>query len=60
MQRVIELIETLIKEHEEDNYCTDYREVEQELDSEKAIFLAYDCGRYETLTNLLNDLKKLV
>lgn len=59
MKKAIALIETLIKEHEENEYCTNYDEAQNELDPERAIFLAYDCGRYEAFTYLLNELKQL-
>ena len=59
MKNVIELIENLIKEHEESGYCTDYEDAENELDPQTSLMLAYDCGHYETLTNLLNDIKNI-
>lgn len=59
MNRAIELLEQLIGEHEASEYCTNYDEAQNELDSERAIFLAYDCGRYEAFTYLLNELKQL-
>ena len=59
MKNIIELIENLIKEHYESGYCIDWEAVEATTDAETAMYWAYDCGRYETLTNLLNDIKKI-
>ena len=63
MKKAIELIEQLIKEHEESGYCTDYdkaTEIQAEMaDGESGFNAAYDVGRYETLVNLLNDLKRM-
>lgn len=54
-------IETLLKEHEASGYCTNYDWAMNELgkDVQNAFDYAYDCGRYETLTNLLNDIKNI-
>ena len=60
MKRAIELLENLIKEHEESNFCTNWDEAQDELDAERAAFLGYDCGRYETLTKLLDELKLIL
>ena len=59
MNRAIDLIQSLIKEHEENEYCTDWEEVENELDADRAGFIGYDVGRYETLKQLLADLMKM-
>lgn len=59
MKKAIELIKLLIHEHEETGYCTDYEDAENELDPQTSLMLAYDCGRYETLVNLLNDLERM-
>lgn len=59
MKKAIELIKELIKEHETSNYCMDFESVLNELEPEKAMFSAYDVGRYETLTNLLNYLERM-
>ena len=59
MENIIELIENLIKEHEDTGYCTNYDMAQNELnrDVQHAFDLAYDCGRYETLVGLLSTLK---
>lgn len=59
--KIINFIEELIKEHEETGYCTNYDMAQNELnkDADNAFDLAYDCGRYETLVNLLSDIEKL-
>lgn len=61
MKKAIELIEKLIREHEDADYCTDYDRATEhmEIDLEQSTDMFYDAGRYETLVNLLNDLKKL-
>ncbi len=56
---LIEKLKELIKEHEESNYCIDYELAENELDPQTSLMMAYDVGRYETLVNLLNDLKRM-
>ena len=56
MNKAIELINQLIKEHEQSGYCTDY---EHALQTEKTEQAFYDVGRYETLTNLYNELKRI-
>ena len=59
--KILNLINDLIKEHEETGYCTNYDMAQNELnrDVQHAFDLAYDCGRYETLVNLLSDIEKL-
>ena len=59
--KIINFIEELIKEHEETGYCTNYDMAQNELnrDVQNAFDLSYDCGRYETLINLLNDIKQI-
>ena len=59
--KVIDLIKLLIKEHEEAGCCTDYKEADEwtEHDTVVAFDKFYDLGRYETLINLLNDIKKI-
>ena len=52
-------IETLLKEHEQAQYCTDWTQAQDEQDPEKSIMLAYDCGQYELLKQLLDDIDKL-
>ena len=64
MQKAIELIEKLIKEHEDSGYCTNYDDATKEYEAgiveiECLFDKSFDVGRYETLINLLNDLKKL-
>ena len=59
MNKALELINQLIKEHEQDGCCTDYEQAENELDPQTSIMYAYDCGRYETLCNLYNELKRM-
>lgn len=60
MNRAIELIEKLIEEHKKANYCTDYDDALQSLEDfdEDAPEKIYDAARFETLVNLLNDLKR--
>lgn len=58
MKKIIEHIEELIKEHEE-NYFTDFDSIPDDLDWETYSNAAYDIGRYETLVNLLNDIKNI-
>lgn len=59
--KIINLIKELIKEHEETGYCTNYDMAQNELnrDVQNAFDLAYDCGRYETLISLSNDIKNI-
>lgn len=61
MKNAIEIIENLIKEHEASGYCTNYEEAEDciEYDVTASFDKFYDVGRYETLTNLLNDIKNI-
>ena len=58
-QKLIEHVEKLIREHQQNEYCTDWEEVQNELDPDRAGFIGYDCGRYETLINLLADLENM-
>lgn len=58
MNRAIDLIQDLIKEHE-DSFCVDWFNVEEEQDQEARDLMAYDVGRYETLKQLLVDLMKM-
>lgn len=58
-QKIIEHLENLIAEHEMTCYCTDWDRVLNENNKEKAIYSAYDVGRYETLVNLLIDLETI-
>lgn len=55
--KIINLIEELIKEHIESEYCTDYEDALNELDPQTSVMYAYDAGRYEALTNLLDQIK---
>ena len=59
MKKSIELIKKLIKEHEQSGFCTNYDEAESEKDPSKCFYMAYDVGRYETLCNLYNKLKRM-
>ena len=59
MNKALELIQQLIKEHEEANYCTDYEQAQGTEDPEQSFVFAYDVGRYETLCNLYNELKRM-
>lgn len=58
-QKIIEHIKSLMKEHEEAGYCTDWEEVENECDVERSGFIGYDCGKYETLIHILNAIKNM-
>lgn len=57
--KIIKHIETLIKEHEQAQYCTDWNKVLTEDDAERAIMLAHDCGQYAILKQLLDDIDTL-
>lgn len=57
-QKIIQYIENLIQEHEESGYCTDYKEAGHSPFVE-SLDKFYDVGRYETLTNLLTDIKNM-
>lgn len=57
--KLIKHIETLIKEHEENQYCMDWNEVLDEEDAERAVMLAYDCGRIATLNEILDAIELL-
>lgn len=52
--KIIKHIKTLIKEHKENQYCTDWNKALEEEDSERAVMLAYDCGRIATLNEILD------
>ena len=52
-QKLIQQLHNLISEHEISNYCTDYEDAENELDPQTSLMLTYDCGRYETLKEVL-------
>lgn len=52
-------IETLLKEHEQNGYCTQWTQAQDEQDPERAIMLAYDCGQYALLNQLLDDIDAL-
>lgn len=52
--KLIKHIETLIKEHEEQGFCTDWNKAFEEEDPEQALHYAYDCGRITTLNEILN------
>ena len=56
-KEIIKQLELLIQEHKKE-YCTDWEQVYQCDDLEQSIYLAYDVGRYETLVNLLNEIKQ--
>lgn len=60
-EKIINLIEEKIKEHEEQGNCTNYDMAQDELnkDVSNAFDYAYDCGRYEVLNELLNDIKEM-
>ena len=51
-ERIIELIENLLDEHEKNGYCTNFNEAETD-------FECYDSGRYESLKNLLDDIRNI-
>ena len=59
MEKIKLHIETLLKEHEQSQYCTDWTKAQAEEDPERAIMFAYDCGQYEILKQLLDDIDKL-
>lgn len=61
MKNVIEHIENLIKEHEASGYCTEEKEAAEWIERDPVIAFDkfYDVGRYETLVNLLNDIKNI-
>lgn len=59
-EKVIELLKARIKEHEEQGCCTNYDRAMDELgkDVQNAFDYAYDCGRYETLNEILKEIEK--
>lgn len=58
-EQIIDHIQHLINEHIESNYCTDWEQVlECDFYDEICLMKAYDCGRYDTLINLLNEIKQ--
>lgn len=62
MNKAIELIKQLIKEHYEQGYADNDTFVTNALDHgniEEALNDQYDVARYETLVNLLHDLEKI-
>ena len=59
-QKIIEHIKFLINEHCELDYCCNWDTVLNAEDSQLCINKAYDVGRYETLSNLLNDIKNMI
>lgn len=60
-KQILELIDRLIKEHEENGYCTDHGIAADNLadDVEIGADSYYDVGRYETLMNLYSDIENL-
>ena len=60
-EKIINLIEEKIKEHEEQGNCTIYDIAQADLNNavSNAFDYAYDCGRYEVLNELLNDIKEM-
>lgn len=60
-QKIIEHIKSLMKEHEEAGYCTNYDIAQDELNKsvDNAFDYSYDCGRYEAFYQLLTDIKNM-
>lgn len=60
-QKIIQHIKSLIKEHEEAGYCTNYDMAQNELNKsvDNAFDYSYDCGRYEAFYQLLTDIKNM-
>lgn len=52
-------IKQLLYDHEQSGFCTNWTKAQDEQDPERAIMLAYDCGQYEILKQLLDDIDKL-
>ena len=62
MNKALEHIKKLIDEHIKDGYADNESFIECDLnnnDIEAALNDSYDIGRYETLTNLYNELKRI-
>lgn len=59
--KLIEHIETLIEEHEENQFCTSYDEAAETLatDVEGGADMFYDVGRYEALKEVLRMVQTL-
>ena len=57
--KIIKHIETLITEHEQEQYCTDWNKVLKEENTEQAKLLAYEYGQYAILNQLLDDIDTL-
>ena len=61
MNKAIELIKYLIREHEKAGYCTEIKEAEEWIENDPVVAFDkfYDLGRYETLVDLLSTLEKI-
>ena len=61
MNKAIELIKYLIREHEKAGFCTEQNdEIERFMQSAPVAFdRTYQLGRYETLVDLLDTLEKI-
>lgn len=55
------IIKEKIKEHKEQGNCTNYDMAQDTLNKDVSLAFdyAYDCGRYEVLNELLNDIKEM-
>lgn len=59
MEKIKLHIETLLKEHEQGQYCSKWTQAQAESDPKRAIKLAYECGQHELLRQLLDDIDAL-
>jgi hypothetical protein len=59
MEKIKFHIETLLKDYEQGQYCTKWTQVQAEDDPKRAIRLAHECGQYELLRQLLDDIDSL-
>ena len=62
MERAIDLIQHLINEHNNKNFCTDWQDVldcDDISDSEKGIHLAYAVGQYNAYMDILYELERM-
>lgn len=60
-EKIINLIEEKMKEHNEQEHCTDYDVALQifESNAERGIDKIYDAGRYEAFIEILNSIKEI-
>lgn len=61
IQQIIDELKLHIKDHEEQGFCTDYRDAEKSIEYsiDESFDKFYDVGRYNTLTEILYFIEKL-